>query len=220
MSRLVLGGVGAPESREILALIAKLREPQLTVLQRSDMIARFMELSQLATLRPAALALDISKDEVSRSLKIAALSSEAKLVASSLGLDSNQKRLLAATKLPLDDQATYLSTHQNRCAKKQVTFTPDDKQAIALVEMISVVLKKNLPSDARHDALNLLDQLRNYVKRQAVPSEEPMDVSKKPYVDPRSDKTKVFREPVGPKHMRLRRDIKIRDLFVPISSSR
>lgn len=91
-----------------------LHRAELTVQERSEHIAEWAVLckhkakvSQLATplggqqpkeagVRKAAHELNLSKDQVSRANKIAAISPEAKAAARDAGIDDNQSKLLAA----------------------------------------------------------------------------------------------------------------------------
>lgn len=108
------------EQAEMWEISENLHRAELTVLQRSEQVARWVVLadkvSQLATplggrqpkdegIRKAARDLNIPKDAVHRSKKIADLSPEAKAAAQETGLADNQSALLAAAKMPLSQQA-------------------------------------------------------------------------------------------------------------------
>jgi hypothetical protein len=100
---------------ELIEISENLHRADLTALQRDEQVARWIELtkakqevsSQVATkpngrpeggVNAAARELGISKDDAHRAVKVAGLSTEAKLAAVDAGLDNNRSILIAAAK--------------------------------------------------------------------------------------------------------------------------
>ena len=129
-----------------LAEIAEnLHRNELTALERDDLLAEWIRLteadlqsSQLETIesrRPdgrghrheggvsaAARELGISKADAHRAVKVAALSPEAKAVATEVGLADNRSALLAAAKTELEKQVETL----RKCASRKASETPTE----------------------------------------------------------------------------------------------
>lgn len=122
------------DEAEMWEISENLHRAELTVVQRSEQVARWAELAgrvlrQLdAKGRPesgnrkAARELNIPEPEVRRAVKIASLTPEAKAAASENGLDDNQAALLEAAKLPASQQATAIKER----AQKQASKHPQD----------------------------------------------------------------------------------------------
>lgn len=124
-----------------LAMIAEnLHRAELSVLQRDQQIARWVELntekvSQLATpggdqpnyigVRAAERELGIKRDDASRAVKVASLSAEAKTVARNIGLDNNRSALLNAARQP-NAAAQVQSLQQHRAGGIAARFAPAD----------------------------------------------------------------------------------------------
>ena len=117
-----------------------LHRAELTVVQRSEQVSRWVELASKAAqlaqpsggkqpkeagVSKAARELNIDRTEVQRAVKIASLTPEAKEAAAELGLDDNQSALLAAAKVPLSQQATAI---RERAAKQASKHPQDDTE--------------------------------------------------------------------------------------------
>lgn len=101
-------------------MIENLHRAELTVLQRAEQVAKWVELSdkvaQVAPVskggrgneggeRKAARELNLERTQVQRAIKVAALTDEAKQAAQSRGLDDNQSALIAAASVSPERQA-------------------------------------------------------------------------------------------------------------------
>lgn len=100
--------------RQMQEIAENLHRVDLTALERDEQVARWVELveskvSQLATpsggvqpkergVRKASRELGISKDQISRAVKVASIAPEAKQAARDAGLDNNHSALLAASR--------------------------------------------------------------------------------------------------------------------------
>ena len=105
-----------------------LHRAELTALERSEHIARWIKLeeerqevsSHVATkpagrpaggVRAAARELHVDKDDAHRAMKVAGLTEGAKEAAREMGLDDNRKALLRAAKEPAERQETVIRTY-------------------------------------------------------------------------------------------------------------
>lgn len=128
------------DEAEMWEISENLHRAELTVVQRSEQVARWAELaarisSQLATkiskgrpeggVNKAARELNLDKDEVHRAVKIANLTPEAKAVAAERGLDDNQSALLTAAKMEPEKQADYL---RERPVRPPSNYPKDDAE--------------------------------------------------------------------------------------------
>lgn len=109
---------------ELWEIAENLHRAELTALERSEQIARWVALtdqsilSQVATkpgagrpvggVRAAARELGVDKDDAHRAVKVASLSDEAKEAAKEAGLDDNRSALLQAAKAEPERQAAVL----------------------------------------------------------------------------------------------------------------
>lgn len=115
------------DEAEMWEISENLHRAELTVVQRSEQVARWVELADRVSAqvvqkpqggRPeggvskAARDLNLERKEVDRAVKIASLTPEAKAVAAERGLDDNQSALLAAAKIEPARQAEYLRVRQ------------------------------------------------------------------------------------------------------------
>lgn len=111
------------DEAEMWEISENLHRAELTVVQRSEQVARWAELAskvyQVVTplggrqprdegIRKAAKELNIGAMDVHRAVKIAALTPEAKAVAVERGLDNIQSALLEAARVAPENQADYL----------------------------------------------------------------------------------------------------------------
>lgn len=108
------------DEAEMWEISENLHRAELTVVQRSEQVARWAELAekveQVAPVskggrgkeggeRKAARDLNLTRDEVRRAVRIASLSDDAKQAAQERGLDDNQSALLAAAVVSPERQA-------------------------------------------------------------------------------------------------------------------
>lgn len=125
------------DEAEMWEISENLHRAELTVLQRSEQVARWVNLADRVSAqvepkpkggRPesgtnkAARDLNIDRNEVQRSKKIADLTPEAKQAAKEVGLDDNQSALLAAAKAEPEDQVKAIRAR----ASKQASNHPQD----------------------------------------------------------------------------------------------
>lgn len=97
---------------------------------------------------------------------------------------------------------------------KMFKSIPADNVEADLVRSVAAAMNNGVTSDRLLDIIHQMNRIVAGKGAVSIASSKEVTYSDdQPYVDPRSDKTKVYREPVGPKHMKIRRDIKIRDLF-------
>lgn len=111
------------DEAEMWEISENLHRAELTVVQRSEQVARWVELADKVSAqvapkpqggrpesgdRKAARDLNLDRTEVQRAVKIASLTPEAKEVAAERGLDDNQSALLAAAKVEPERQAEFL----------------------------------------------------------------------------------------------------------------
>ena len=129
------------DEAEMWEISENLHRAELTVVQRSEQVSRWVELADKVLVqvapkpqggRPeggvnkAARDLNLEATEVKRAVKIASLTTEAKAVAAELGLDDNQSALLAAAKVSPSQQATAIRERAAKQASKRVPKHPQD----------------------------------------------------------------------------------------------
>lgn len=128
------------EEAEMWEISENLHRAELTVLQRSEQVARWVELAakvaQLGQppggkqpkesgIAKAARELNTPRQEVQRAKKIASLSPEAKDAAQETGLADNQSALLEAAKMPVSEQAKAI---RNRASSPPSKHPQDDTE--------------------------------------------------------------------------------------------
>lgn len=128
------------DEAEMWEISENLHRAELTVVQRSEQVSRWVELADKVSgqvapkpqggrpeggINKAARDLNLESTEVKRAVKIASLTPEAKEAAAELGLDNNQSALLAAAKVPLSQQATAI---RERAAKQASKHPQDDTE--------------------------------------------------------------------------------------------
>jgi ParB-like chromosome segregation protein Spo0J len=128
------------DEAEMWEISENLHRAELTTLQRSEQVARWVELAdkplQVATVskggrghesgvRKAGRDLNLESTEVHRAVKIASLTPEAKAVAAERGLDNNQSALLAAAKVEPSKQVEYL---RERPVRPPSNYPQDDTE--------------------------------------------------------------------------------------------
>lgn len=111
------------DEADMWEIAENLHRADLTVLQRSEQIAKWVEIANRVSAqvaqkpqggRPesgnskAARDLNLERSEVSRAVKLSKLSPEAKKAAVTIGLDDNQSALLAAARAEYNEQAQAL----------------------------------------------------------------------------------------------------------------
>lgn len=125
------------DEAEMWEISENLHRAELTVVQRSEQVSRWVELADKVAqvgqvskggrgntggVSKAARDLNLERKEVDRAVKIASLTPEAKAAATENGLDDNQAALLEAAKLPASQQATAIKER----AQKQASKHPQD----------------------------------------------------------------------------------------------
>jgi len=112
---------GSDVDRRLMEISENLHRAELTVQERSEQIAEWVELAKVTQLvspsnvqpkesgkRAAARTLGVSQPEVQRAVKIASITPEAKQAAREAGIDDNQSKLLEVAKAEPERQAAVV----------------------------------------------------------------------------------------------------------------
>lgn len=139
-------GTVTREQAEMWEISENLHRAELTVLQRSVQINRWIELLELQSAqvapieskrldgrghrqesgtRKAARELNLERDEARRAVKVASLTPEAKQAAKETGTDDNQSVLLEAARKAPEQQADYI---RQRAVSPPSSFPQDDHE--------------------------------------------------------------------------------------------
>jgi len=131
------------EEAEMWEIAENLHRAELTVQERSEQIARWVELSKVTQLaspsnvqpnetgkRSAAKTLGVSQRDVQRAVKVASITPEAKAAAREAGIDDNQSKLLEVAKAEPERQAAVV--HElAQCRTSPPSNHPKDEYELA-----------------------------------------------------------------------------------------
>ena len=149
---------GDEADAEMWEIAENLHRADLTVLERDEQVARWLELSKLSQVatvsggrgneggvRRAARELNVDKDDAHRAMKVASLSAEAKAVAREVGLDDNRSALLAAARAPVEQQAAIVRDYAEKRSVDRTKIDADVKTRAA--REVASMLSEHVPGE-------------------------------------------------------------------------
>lgn len=152
---------GDETDAEMWEIAENLHRADLTVLERDEQVARWLELSAQRVLfqsetkprggrpeggvRAAARDLGVNAVDAHRATKVAALSDEAKAAAREVGLDDNRSALLAAARAPVEQQAAIVRDYAEKRSVDRTKIDADVKTRAA--REVASMLAEHVPGE-------------------------------------------------------------------------